>query len=220
MSKWPMRGHFRHLRFKTFSTTPRTLPCKLFWALLSSSKHPGVLEDSKSWTFPNVGLHPHTWPKWGCDSLTEHEQIMQSNAIVWTSCLMHRCVISTMFGSCFSFLKRLLSFLFFIFMCFLFLLLFCIIKIKCLFFTFVFLFIWMQVWSLEKEDTPRSSSRIFLHYYKFYFFLFSTFYLVFFFCNFSLLIFLTVFPFPCFICFHSFSIIFFLLFFVYLCFMF
>jgi hypothetical protein len=30
---------------------------------------------------------------------------------------------------------------------YLFLLLFCILKIKCL-----FLFIWMQVWSLEKED--------------------------------------------------------------------
>jgi hypothetical protein len=23
--------------------------------------------------------------------------------LVWTPCLMHRCVISTMFGSCFSF---------------------------------------------------------------------------------------------------------------------
>jgi hypothetical protein len=31
---------------------------------------------------------------------------------------MQRCVISTMFGSCFSFFKKLLSFLFFIFMCF------------------------------------------------------------------------------------------------------
>jgi hypothetical protein len=32
---------------------------------------------------------------------------------------------------------------------------------------------------LEKEDTPHSfSSRAFLHYYKFYFFLFSTLYLV------------------------------------------
>jgi hypothetical protein len=36
-----------------------------------------------------------------------------------------------------------------------------------------------QLWSLEKEDTPHSfSSRVFLHYYKFYFFLFSTLYLV------------------------------------------
>jgi hypothetical protein len=51
---------------------------------------------------------------------------------------MHKCVISTMFGSCFSFFFKLLSFLFFIFMCFLLLLLFCIIKIKCFFFTFVF----------------------------------------------------------------------------------
>jgi hypothetical protein len=58
-------------------------------------------------------------------------------------------------------------------MCFLFLLLFCIMKIKCFFFTFIFLFIWMQVKNLEKENTPHSfSSRVFLHYYKFYFFLF------------------------------------------------
>jgi hypothetical protein len=99
--------------------------------------------------------------------------------LVWTPCLMHMCVISTMFGSCFSFLKKLLSFIFFIFMSFLLLLLFCIIKIKCFCFTFVFLFIWMQVWSLEKEDTPHSfSSKVFLHYYKFYLFLFSTLYLV------------------------------------------
>jgi hypothetical protein len=68
MSKWPMRGHFRYLSFKTFSTTPRTPQCKVFWALLWSSKHSGVPEDSKSPTFPSVGLHPHTWPKWGCDT--------------------------------------------------------------------------------------------------------------------------------------------------------
>jgi hypothetical protein len=94
--------------------------------------------------------------------------------LVWTPWLMHRCVISTMFGTCFSFF----IFLFYL-MCFLFLLLFCIIYIKCFFFTFVFLCIWMQVWGLEKEDTPHSfSSRVFLHHYKFYFFLFSTVYLV------------------------------------------
>jgi len=40
----------------------------VFWALLSSSEHSGVPEDSKSPTFPSVGLHPHTWPKWGCDT--------------------------------------------------------------------------------------------------------------------------------------------------------
>jgi hypothetical protein len=50
-------------------------------------------------------------------------------------------------------------------MCFLFLLLFCIIKIKCFFFTFFNFKIWMQVWSLEKKDTPHSfSSRVFLQY--------------------------------------------------------
>jgi len=49
--------------------TPRTPQCEVFCPLLSSSKHSGVLEDSQPPTFPSVGLHPHTWPKWGCDSL-------------------------------------------------------------------------------------------------------------------------------------------------------
>jgi hypothetical protein len=47
--------------------TSRTPQCEVFWALLSNSKHSGVLEDSKSPNFGSVGLHPHTWPKWGCD---------------------------------------------------------------------------------------------------------------------------------------------------------
>jgi hypothetical protein len=68
MSKCPMRGHFRHLRFKTFPMTPRTPQCEVFLVLLSSSEHSGVPEDSKSPTFPSVGLHPHTWPSQGCDT--------------------------------------------------------------------------------------------------------------------------------------------------------
>jgi len=40
---------------------------EVFWALLSSFEHSGVPEDSKPPTFPNVGLHAHTWPKWDCD---------------------------------------------------------------------------------------------------------------------------------------------------------
>jgi len=63
----PMRGHFRYLRFKTFPMTLRTPQCEVFWALLSSSQHSGVPEDSKPPTVPSVGLHPHTCPKWGCD---------------------------------------------------------------------------------------------------------------------------------------------------------
>jgi hypothetical protein len=59
-------------------------------------------------------------------------------------------------GSCFSFFLKLLFFIFYIFSVFLLLLLLFILKIKCFFFTFVFLFIWMQVWSLEKEDTSHS----------------------------------------------------------------
>jgi hypothetical protein len=67
MSELPMRGHFRYLRFKTFLMTPRTPQCEVFFPLLSSSEHSGVPKDSNSPTFPSVGLHPHTWPKWGCD---------------------------------------------------------------------------------------------------------------------------------------------------------
>jgi hypothetical protein len=48
--------------------TPRTPQCKVFWALLLSSEHSRVPEDSQPPTFPSVGLHPHTWPKWGCDN--------------------------------------------------------------------------------------------------------------------------------------------------------
>jgi hypothetical protein len=68
MSKCPMRGHFRHLRFKTFPMRLLTPQCEVFFPLLSSSEHSGVPTDSKSPTFPSVGLHPHTWPKWGCDT--------------------------------------------------------------------------------------------------------------------------------------------------------
>ncbi len=58
MSKWPMRGHFRYLRFKTFPMTPRTLQCEVFWALLSNSKHSEVPKDSKSPTLEVLGFTP------------------------------------------------------------------------------------------------------------------------------------------------------------------
>ncbi len=58
MSKWPMRGHFQYLRFKTFPMTPRTHQCELFWALLSNPKHSGVPEDSKSPTLGVLGFTP------------------------------------------------------------------------------------------------------------------------------------------------------------------
>jgi hypothetical protein len=58
MSKWPMRGHFGHLHFKTFPMTPRTLQYKVFWALLSNTKHSGVSKDSKSPTLGVLGFTP------------------------------------------------------------------------------------------------------------------------------------------------------------------
>ncbi len=84
------------------------------------------------------------------------------NILVWTLCLMHKCVIPTMFGSFYLF--------YYFFMSFLFLLLFCKIKLKCFFFTFVILFICMQVWSLEKKDAPHSfSSTVFFKIINFIF---------------------------------------------------
>ncbi len=53
-----MRGHFLYLRFKTFPMTPRTPQCKVFWALLSNSKHSGAPEDSKSPTLEVLGFTP------------------------------------------------------------------------------------------------------------------------------------------------------------------
>jgi hypothetical protein len=41
---------------------------RCFGPLLWISEHSRVPEDSKSPTFPSVRLHPHTWPKWGCDT--------------------------------------------------------------------------------------------------------------------------------------------------------
>jgi hypothetical protein len=67
-----MRGHFRYLCFKTFPMTPRTPQCEVFWALLSSSKHSRVPKDSKSPTFPSVGLHP-TLGQSGVATLNVHQ---------------------------------------------------------------------------------------------------------------------------------------------------
>jgi hypothetical protein len=51
--KWPMRGQFRHLHFKTFRMTPITPQCEVFWPFNSSSEFLGVSEDSK---FPLLGV--------------------------------------------------------------------------------------------------------------------------------------------------------------------
>jgi hypothetical protein len=53
-----MRGHFLYLRFKTFPMTLRTPQCEVFWALLLSSEHSGVSEDSKSPTLEVLGFTP------------------------------------------------------------------------------------------------------------------------------------------------------------------
>jgi len=84
MSKWPMRGHFRYLRFKTFSMTPRTPQCEMFWALLSNPKHSGVPEDSKSPTLGVLGFTP-TLGQSGVatDSMIVHIQDAKSPKQAW-----------------------------------------------------------------------------------------------------------------------------------------
>ncbi len=47
MSKWLMRGHFRHLHFNSFSMRWRTPQGKVFWPLQSNSEVLGVPEDSQ-----------------------------------------------------------------------------------------------------------------------------------------------------------------------------
>jgi hypothetical protein len=58
MSKWPMRGHFRYLRFKTFPMTPGTPQCEVFWALLSSSKHSESRRTPNPHFFQVLGFTP------------------------------------------------------------------------------------------------------------------------------------------------------------------
>jgi hypothetical protein len=53
-----MRGHFGHLHFETFPMTPRTPQGEVFWALLSSSEHSGVPEDSNSRLLQVLGFTP------------------------------------------------------------------------------------------------------------------------------------------------------------------
>jgi hypothetical protein len=91
MSKWPMQGHFRYLRFKTSPMTSRTSQCEVFCPLLSSSEHSGVPADSKPPTFPSVGLHPHTWPKWGCDSYSPRQDL--SNYMWHATCTLPTCYL-------------------------------------------------------------------------------------------------------------------------------
>jgi hypothetical protein len=53
-----MRGHFRHLSFKTFRMTPRTPQCEVFWSFKSSSEFSGVPEDSNPNFFQVLGFTP------------------------------------------------------------------------------------------------------------------------------------------------------------------
>jgi hypothetical protein len=58
MSELPMRGHFRYLRFKTFSMTPRTPQCEVFCPFLSSSELRESRETPNSQLFQVLGFTP------------------------------------------------------------------------------------------------------------------------------------------------------------------
>ncbi len=79
MSELPIRGHFRYLRFKTFSTTSRTPQCEVFCPLLSSSAHSGVPEDSNYQLFQVLGFTPTLGQRRGATptifSIGKHERI-------------------------------------------------------------------------------------------------------------------------------------------------
>jgi hypothetical protein len=81
MSKWPMRGQFKHLHFKTFPMTPRTPQCEVFWPFNSSFEFLGVPEDSK---FPLLGV-------WASAShLAQSGVATQSLAIIWEFVVFRR----------------------------------------------------------------------------------------------------------------------------------
>jgi hypothetical protein len=52
MSKWPMRGHFGHLHFKTFPMTPRTPQGEVFWPLAIELK---IFGSPRGLPIPNLG---------------------------------------------------------------------------------------------------------------------------------------------------------------------
>jgi len=84
-----MRGHFRYLRFKTFPMTPRTPQCKVFWALLSNSKHSGLPEDSNSSLFFQVlGFTPTLGQSRVATILALKVFQLCTNHLVWVLCML------------------------------------------------------------------------------------------------------------------------------------
>jgi len=60
---------FSKSTFQDLSNDTKNTPMRGVLPLaVESFEHSGVPEDSQPPTFPSVGLHPHTWPKWGCDN--------------------------------------------------------------------------------------------------------------------------------------------------------
>jgi hypothetical protein len=91
MSKWPMRGQFRHLHFKTFPMTPRKPQCEVFWPFNSSSEFSEVPEDSK---FPLLGVwaSPSHLAQSGVAThinFQSFHELAKSSLILGLSCLLH-----------------------------------------------------------------------------------------------------------------------------------
>jgi len=96
MSELPMRGHFRYLRFKTFSTTPRTPQCEVFCSLLSSSKHSGVPEDSKSPNFSKCWASPPHLAKVGLRQTLIQSTYNSGNVTTWHLDQVHLPIFNTL----------------------------------------------------------------------------------------------------------------------------
>ncbi len=85
-----MRGHFRHLHFKTFPTVWRTLRCEVFWPLQLRSEFSGVLKASQV-PFSRVWVATSHFPQSGVTTL------MKVNALhfgcfglsFWNASLVH-----------------------------------------------------------------------------------------------------------------------------------
>jgi hypothetical protein len=70
MSKWLMRGHFGHLHFETFPKILRHLKARCFAFYCRALKLRESLRTPSS-HFWECESHPHTCPKWGCDTSSD-----------------------------------------------------------------------------------------------------------------------------------------------------
>jgi hypothetical protein len=89
--------------------------CQMVWSYFGSGHKTGVHDRN----LEQVAHSPNV--KWTLAAISTAMLVLHADPyfhdiLVWTPCLMHRCVISTMFGSCFSSFKNFYLF-YFLFLC-------------------------------------------------------------------------------------------------------